>query len=155
MKRKSDIKKHWLLNYTLMVIGAFIVATGFVLFITPYKIVPGGVYGLSIIIHYITKGVFSFAPQGLPIGTMGLLLDIPITLIGIRILGRSFGVRNLFGLILTSIFKVFFCCLEQLLFFNYQRPDFIVNFLHAVVNVHDPLWLLRLPASVDSGGESL
>jgi uncharacterized membrane-anchored protein YitT (DUF2179 family) len=103
MAKKKDIKKHWLLNYTLMVIGAFIVAAGFVLFITPYKIVPGGVYGLSIIIHHLTKGVFSFAPEGLPVGTMGLLLDIPITLIGIKILGRSFGVRNVFGLVLTSV----------------------------------------------------
>jgi uncharacterized membrane-anchored protein YitT (DUF2179 family) len=104
MKKKNDAKKHWLLNYVLMIMGAFIVAAGFVLFVTPYKIVPGGVYGLSIIIHYLTKGVFSFAPEGLPIGTMGLLLDIPITLIGIKILGKSFGVRNVFGLVLTSVF---------------------------------------------------
>ena len=104
MKRKNDAKKHWLINYTLMIIGAFIVAAGFVLFITPYKIIPGGVYGISIIIHYLTKGIFSFAPEGLPIGTMGLLIDIPITFIGIKILGRNFGVRNVFGLVLTSIF---------------------------------------------------
>jgi uncharacterized membrane-anchored protein YitT (DUF2179 family) len=85
-------------------IGAFIVALGYVYFITPYKIVPGGIYGISIIIHYLSKGMFSFMPEGLPVGTMGLILDIPITLIGIRMLGSKFGLKNVFGLVMTSVF---------------------------------------------------
>ena len=100
----SDHKKHWFWNYVFIILGSFILATGYVLFITPYKIVPGGVYGISIIIHYLTKGVFSFAPNGLPVGAMGLLMDIPITLIGIRLLGSQFGVKNVLGLVLTSVF---------------------------------------------------
>lgn len=101
---KNEVVKHWLADYIIIAFGAFIIAAGFVLFITPYKIVPGGIYGVSIIIHYLTKGVFSFAPEGLPVGTMGLVLDIPITIIGIRVLGKKFGLKNMYGLVLTSIF---------------------------------------------------
>lgn len=97
-------RKHWLWNYIFIIAGSFVLATGYVLFITPYKIVPGGIYGVSIIIHYLTKGIFSFAPNGLPVGMMGLILDIPITLIGMKLLGPRFGVKNVLGLVLTSVF---------------------------------------------------
>jgi uncharacterized membrane-anchored protein YitT (DUF2179 family) len=102
--KRRRYPKHWLFSYITVVIGAFIVALGYVYFITPYKIVPGGIYGVSIIIHYLTKGVFSFMPEGLPVGTMGLILDIPITLIGMRLLGSRFGLKNIFGLVMTSVF---------------------------------------------------
>ena len=94
----------WFKSYLLISIGSFILAAGFVYFITPYKIVPGGVYGISIVIHYVTKGMFSFAPEGLPIGTMGLILNIPLTIIGIRILGPRFGIKTIVGFVLSSFF---------------------------------------------------
>lgn len=103
-KAYKKISGHWIYNYLVVAVGAFILAAGYVLFITPHRIVPGGIYGVSIIIHYLTKGVFSFAPEGLPVGTMGLILDIPITIIGLRVLGARFGIKNFFGLVLTSIF---------------------------------------------------
>jgi uncharacterized membrane-anchored protein YitT (DUF2179 family) len=91
-------------HYIAVTAGSFILAAGYVLFITPYKVVPGGIYGVSIVIHYMTKGMFAFAPQGLPVGAMGLILDIPITLIGMKILGPRFGVKTVFGLVMTSVF---------------------------------------------------
>ncbi len=96
--------KHWIWNYVQLTVGAFILAMGYVLFVTPYKIVPGGIYGVSIIIHYLTKSLFPFAPNGLPVGMTGFILDIPLTLFGMRILGTKFGVRNFIGLGLTSVF---------------------------------------------------
>jgi uncharacterized membrane-anchored protein YitT (DUF2179 family) len=96
--------KAWFKAYLLIVIGSFILAAGFVYFITPYKIVPGGVYGISIVIHYLTKGMFSFAPDGLPIGTMGLIMNIPLTILGIKILGPRFGVKTIVGFVLSSVF---------------------------------------------------
>jgi uncharacterized membrane-anchored protein YitT (DUF2179 family) len=88
----------------MVVFGAFLVSIGFVFFIAPYKIIPGGIYGVSIIIHYLTKDMFWFAKEGLPVGLTSIILDIPITLIGIKILGKNFGFRNMFGLIVTSVF---------------------------------------------------
>ena len=94
----------WFKSYSLIVIGSFILAAGFVYFITPYKIVPGGVYGICIVIHYMTKGVFLFAPAGLPIGTMGLIMNIPLTILGVRILGPRFGFKTVVGFIMSSFF---------------------------------------------------
>lgn len=96
--------KKWFISYSLIVIGSIILAAGFVFFISPYKIVPGGVYGIAIVIHYMTEGVFSWAPSGLPIGLMGLIMNIPLTIIGIRILGPRFGVKTVVGFVLTSVF---------------------------------------------------
>jgi len=102
--KERPFSKEWIKNYFLIVIGAFIMASGYVFFITPFKIVPGGVFGISIVIHYLTKGIFSFAPDGLPVGIMGLIMNIPLTIIGIRILGPRFGVKTIIGYILASAF---------------------------------------------------
>ncbi|HEY9123497.1 MAG TPA: YitT family protein [Bacteroidales bacterium] len=94
----------WFKAWSFIVVGSFILAAGFVFFITPYKIVPGGVYGIAIVIHYLTKGLFAFAPEGLPIGTMGLVMNIPLTWLGIKILGPRFGIKTIIGFILSSVF---------------------------------------------------
>lgn len=96
--------KKWFISYSLIVIGSFILAAGFVFFISPYKIVPGGVYGIAIVIHYLTEGMLSWAPSGFPIGLMGLILNIPLTIVGIKILGPRFGVKTVVGFVLTSVF---------------------------------------------------
>ncbi len=96
--------KEWFKVWSLITVGAFILASGFVFFIDPHKIAPGGVYGIGIIVHYLTKGMFSWAPEGFPIGTVGLILNIPLTIIGIKLLGPRFGVKTVIGFILTSIF---------------------------------------------------
>lgn len=96
--------KEWFKVYSLIVIGTFIMAAGFVLFINPYKIVPGGVYGIAIVIHYLTEGAFTFWPLGIPIGLLGLAMDIPLTLTGMKILGPRFGVKTIVGFILTASF---------------------------------------------------
>jgi uncharacterized membrane-anchored protein YitT (DUF2179 family) len=94
LKEKPFTKK-WFLSYSFIIIGSFILATGFVLFITPYKIVPGGVYGISIVLHYLF---------GTPVGIMALAFDIPLTILGVKILGPRFGFKTVLGFSLTAIF---------------------------------------------------
>jgi len=96
--------RKWFYDYTLITIGSFILAVGFVYFITPHRIVPGGVYGVAIVVHYLTQGLFSFWPDGIPIGLFGLILNIPLTWAGIKILGPKFGVKTITGFVLTSVF---------------------------------------------------
>ena len=96
--------KKWFTDYLYITIGSFILAAGFVYFITPHKIVPGGVYGVAIVVHYLTAGLFSFWPEGIPIGLFGLALNIPLTIAGIKILGPRFGVKTIAGFVLTSVF---------------------------------------------------
>lgn len=104
LTKEKLFSKEWFINYTLIIVGAFILAAGFVLFIDPHRIAPGGVYGIGIVIHYLTVGMFDWAPEGLPIGTIGLVLNIPLTIIGIKILGPKFGVKTVIGFILSSVF---------------------------------------------------
>lgn len=95
LQKDKLFSKRGLKNYTFIVLGAFILAASFVLFITPYKIVPGGVYGISIVLHYML---------GTPVGMVALAFDIPLTLIGLRVLGPRFGIKTVVGFVLTAVF---------------------------------------------------
>lgn len=85
----------WFKSYALIAIGTFLVATGYVLFISPNKIVPGGIYGVAIILHHLL---------GTPIGLTALCFNIPLTLIGIKLLGPKFGAKTVVAFVLTSIY---------------------------------------------------
>ena len=93
--KEKLFSKKWFIAYSLIAVGAFIMAAGFVLFITPYKIVPGGVYGVSIVLHHLF---------GTPVGLIALCFDIPLTLLGIKILGPRFGIKTVVGFVLTAGF---------------------------------------------------
>ena len=87
----------WFKDVVLIIVGTFILAVGLVFFIAPYQFVPGGVYGISIVIHHLSDGYT-------PIGLVALCLDIPLLLIGIKILGNKFGIKTVAGLVLTAVF---------------------------------------------------
>lgn len=98
------LSKEWIKSYSFIVLGSFILALAFVLFVNPYKLVPGGVFGIGIVVHHLTTDLFSFWPDGIPIGLFGLVLNIPLTIIGVKILGPRFGVKTVVGFLLTSVF---------------------------------------------------
>ncbi len=104
ISKEKIFSKKWFTDYSLIIIGSFILAVGYVYFITPHKIVPGGVYGIAIVVHYLTVGMFSIWSDGFPIGLFGLLINIPLTIAGIKILGPRFGVKTIVGFVLTSVF---------------------------------------------------
>ncbi len=85
----------WWKSWLNVLIGCTILASGFVFFINPYKIVPGGVYGLGIVLHQLI-------PQ-IQVGTFGLMFDIPLLLIAIRVFGGMFGARTIVAAILTPL----------------------------------------------------
>lgn len=82
-------------DYGLILLGTFIMAVGFVVFISPLKLAPGGVYGIAIILHHL----FNF-----PIGLSGIALDIPLLIIGTLWLGPKFGMKTLVGIVSLSGF---------------------------------------------------
>lgn len=93
----------WFRSYALIVAGSIIMSAGFAFFADPLKIVPGGVYGTAIVIHHLF---------GLPTGTVGLIINIPLFLIGIYFLGPRFGTKTFIGTILTAVFIDFFNSFE-------------------------------------------
>lgn len=113
--KEKLFSKEWFFNYSVIIIGSFILAAGFVYFIDPHKIVPGGVYGIGIVVKNITADMMRggiYVPffkeplfkDGLGIGFVGLILNIPLTILGIKILGPKFGIKTIIGFILTSLF---------------------------------------------------
>jgi uncharacterized membrane-anchored protein YitT (DUF2179 family) len=105
LTKDKIFSKKWIIDYFFIILGSFILAASFVFFVTPHKIIPGGVYGISIVVHYLTAGVFSFWPDGIPVGMFALLIDIPLIIIGIKVLGPKFGVKTITGSVLTAVFN--------------------------------------------------
>jgi uncharacterized membrane-anchored protein YitT (DUF2179 family) len=95
VSKEKIFSQKWFISYSLITLGSIIMAAGYVFFIAPNKIVPGGVYGIGIVLHHLI---------GIPVGLTGLAFNIPLTIIGIRVLGPRFGVKTVVGFVLASIF---------------------------------------------------
>lgn len=91
-KIKSRIN---LRTWLLLVTGSLVMSAGFVLFMNPYQVVPGGVYGLGIVLH-------SLFPQ-IQVGTYGLMCDIPLLLIGLKVFGRRFGMKTIISALMIPL----------------------------------------------------
>lgn len=95
LQKDKIFTRKWFISYGLIVTGTLLVSFGYVYFITPFKIVPGGIYGISIVLHHLF---------GLPVGLTALAFNIPLTIIGTRVLGPRFGAKTVAGFVLTSVF---------------------------------------------------
>ena len=103
-------------DYSFIVVGAFLQALSYVVFLAPYKIVPGGVYGISIVLHYVSKGTFALFPDGLPMGVMALCFNIPLMILAMKKLGLSSGPKTIVTFLLISVFT------DSLSFFLGDKP---------------------------------
>lgn len=77
-------------TYTIIVFGLFLYALSWTAFLLPHKITGGGVSGIGALIYYAT---------GFPVGYTYLLINIGLILIAIKVLGASFGVKTIFGVV--------------------------------------------------------
>lgn len=83
----------WWISWALIFVGCTTMAAGYVFFINPYNIVPGGVYGASIVLHNIFPLV--------QVGTFGYMFDIPLLVISFIIFGSHFGSRTIVAALYT------------------------------------------------------
>ncbi len=100
---KAPLRRN-VFDYSLIVVGAFLQSLSYVLFLAPFKIVPGGVYGISIVLHYVTKGVFAVFPEGLPMGATALCFNVPLLILAMKKLGLSSGPKTVVTFVLISVF---------------------------------------------------
>jgi uncharacterized membrane-anchored protein YitT (DUF2179 family) len=89
------ISSKLLKSYALILGGTFCMAVAYVYFISPFKIVPGGVYGISIVLHHLF---------GLNTGALAFVFSIPLVAVGVIYFGWKFFFRTFWGVILTSFF---------------------------------------------------
>lgn len=96
--------KRWFMDVLLILVGSLIVSSAYVFFISPFKIIPGGIYGISIILHYLSSGLIPFLPEGLPIGVTALLFNIPLAFASYKLLGKGAIIKTVITFVSTSIF---------------------------------------------------
>jgi len=82
-------------EYGLITLGSLILAVGYGFFIVPHNIVPGGIFGLSIVINQL----ISF-----PIGSIALCINIPLLLWGTKVLGKKTGIKTAYSMVTVSVF---------------------------------------------------
>ena len=86
----------WWRSWFLIFFGCSVMGAGFVLFINPYNFVPGGVYGMGIVLHNIFPSI--------QVGTFGYMFDIPLMLIAMLVFGGGFGTRTVLAALYTPGF---------------------------------------------------
>jgi uncharacterized membrane-anchored protein YitT (DUF2179 family) len=91
-KIKENIKR-----VVMVAFGCFVSAIAINSFITPYKMLSGGVSGISIIIQYLSN---------IPAGYLVLVLNVPIFIIGYKAIDKDFVVFSLIGMFLFSAFLI-------------------------------------------------
>lgn len=99
MKISQNIK-----DFFFILCGSFLMAIGYAVFIAPNNIVPGGVYGISIVVNHLTRNIFSFASTGLPLGVVSLCLNVPLFLLALRNLGRFSAGKTVVTFLLIALF---------------------------------------------------
>lgn len=93
-----ETDKRWykeIISYIGIALGVFLMAVSLNFFLEPNTIAPGGVTGLAIVIK---KGT------GIPVYITNLIINIPLFIIGVKTLGKAFGVKTLFATLTLSFF---------------------------------------------------
>ena len=94
MSKKRRLVKT-VFNYLLISLGAFVYAIGVSFFLDPNSLAPGGVSGLAIILN-------RFVP--IETGTLILLINIPIMILGIWKFGIRFTISTIYCTVASSVF---------------------------------------------------
>ena len=93
--RKKPEPKELLKDAAVFVVASFIYALSVNCFTAPNDIAPGGVTGLATVINHLT---------GIPIGLMGLLINIPLLILATVLIGGVFTAKTVVATLLMNVF---------------------------------------------------
>ena len=99
-------------KYLMITLGALIYAIAISLFLDPNNIAPGGVTGVSILVNRLS---------GIPTGTLNMLINIPIVLLGLWKFGWRFICSTLYALVLITVF------INHLSIYNAITNDLLIS----------------------------
>lgn len=91
--KKLDTKKLGM-DILIDIIGGILIAIGTYNFAAMAKFPMVGFNGIALIFYHLF---------GLPIGTVAMLLNIPVAIVCFRILGKDFFIRSIRTIIITSV----------------------------------------------------
>lgn len=126
-------------TWSSILFGCVILAIGYTIFINPYNIVPGGVYGLSIVMHNIFPSI--------QVGYFGYMFDIPLLITSMLLLGSKFGGRTIVSVLLTPFL------MNTIERFAYPTKEALyaldpAQLLGGVINMSDHLMLTSIVGAV-------
>ncbi len=94
-------------DYLYLTTGLLLYAFGWVFFLLPYKLMSGGLTGISALVFYAT---------GFPVAYTYFLMNVVLLAVSLKILGWRFLTRTIFGIFVLSFFVGLF---QELI----TRPD--------------------------------
>ncbi len=86
----------------LIIVGSFLYAFGIVMFLDPNQLTPAGVSGLALVISHLLEQTFDRTV--ITTGTIIVLMNVPIMIVGIWKLGFKFFVSTIIATTLSSVF---------------------------------------------------
>lgn len=139
-KSLTDIR--WWGSIGQIILGCFLVAVAFVVFINPYDLVPGGIYGLALVLHNLFPSI--------QVGTFGYMFDVPLILTALLIFGSKFGGRTIFASFVTpGIMNI----LDYIVYPSREAIEALdpTQLLGGVVDLSEHLMLAAIIGGVCSG----
>lgn len=85
-------------TYFLLTLGLLCYALGWDIFLIPNNLVGGGVTGFSAILYY---------SAGIPVSVTFFVVNLILLAIALKVLGKEFGLKTVYAIIVTSAFLQF------------------------------------------------
>jgi uncharacterized membrane-anchored protein YitT (DUF2179 family) len=92
-QRRKNLKRE-IEQYLGIILGAIIFGMGYAWFLIPYNMAPGGVGGIAQLFHWFFN---------IPVGLTMVLINIPLFVISFIFIGKSFGAKSLYGMLVSSL----------------------------------------------------
>lgn len=83
-------------DYVLIVTGSALVAIAMDIFLVPNKIASGGATGLATVLFHVSNGF-------LPVGAVILAVNVPLFILGMKVMGRLFLIKSAVSTVLLSV----------------------------------------------------
>lgn len=82
-------------SYVIMTFGLLLYALGWIVFVIPNNMVGGGVTGIGAILLYAFN---------IPVSVSFFIINLVLLLIALKVLGKGFGMKTVYAIIVTSLF---------------------------------------------------
>lgn len=138
LSAEHDRMKNMVLDLGADIIGSFIFAAGLICFVEPANIAPGGASAIALLINFVS---------GLPVGMMNLAVNIPLLILALLYLGRTFALKTIKSVIINTVMLDFVVAP----FFPVYNGDRLLGSIYGGVLVGAGIALIFLRGSTTGG----
>ncbi len=84
--KEKFLTSEWFRAYGFLIVGSILFAVTDIMFVVPYNLAPGGVYGIATVLNSLFEWKISYST---------FAMEIPLVILGTVILGPRFGVKTI------------------------------------------------------------